>query len=445
MTTKSTFHRLVLTGGILLGALTPAVARAEDLVEAPKVENAPNTFVGQVNSSNVYVRSGPSTTRYYATTRLDKGDEVTVVGIRDEWLKIQPPKGSYSLVPRAFVNRRGSGDVGRVTQSKPVRAGSTMTPLNNAVQTKVEEGQDVQILGEQNEFYKIVPPPGAYLYIKKDFVDPVRRVPSGGDGQLTESSNTTNPSDIRDIGFEGSGTASRTGGGQPRATTNGSNGPDDIVAGATTVPSDGAAAADFNELESRFEQASRQPLLSQPVDELLKAYQQAVESKDLPTPQRRLAEARIAALKTRAQAVQQDVAFRKSQEELKQRTLALAAEQEEIEARINQNPVDLYAAVGTLRTSSLQRGAGTLYRLTDPANGRTIAYIRSSEPRFAKMVDQFVGVRGEVATDSNLNQRVIAPTEVKGVDPKKVNNSVVAQIVPPSMASASANLRSAGE
>jgi len=80
----------------------------------------------------------------------------------------------------------------------------------------------------------------------------------------------------------------------------------------------------------------------------------------------------------------------------------------------------------------------TLYRLTDPANGRTVVYLRSNDERMPRMIGQFIGVKGEVVTDQQLSLRVITPTDMQTVDPNKLFTSVAATIVPPSLLSKAA-------
>jgi uncharacterized protein YgiM (DUF1202 family) len=53
---------------------------------APAADAAQQPYYGILNQDNVYVRSGPSDV-FYATTKLNKGAKVTVVSVRDPWLK----------------------------------------------------------------------------------------------------------------------------------------------------------------------------------------------------------------------------------------------------------------------------------------------------------------------------------------------------------------------
>jgi hypothetical protein len=117
------------------------------------------------------------------------------------------------------------------------------------------------------------------------------------------------------------------------------------------------------------------------------------------------------------------------------RTLALTAENEELQQRMDQERLDIYTAVGTLQPSSLQFGAQTLYRLTDPANGRTVVYLHGDDAKLVPLLGQFVGVRGQVSTDDRLTLKVIPVTDIAAVDQAQVNGKVQANIVPPSLLS----------
>lgn len=153
----------------------PSVGSITDAAAGTEIENSKYQFEGEVNGNAVYVRSGPSDNDY-ATAKLDKGAMVTVVGIKFEWLKIMPPEGSFCYVAKAYVEKRNDGSIGRVTNTLNVRVGSQLLPMKTKVATKLEPGQDVQIIGEQDEYFKIKPPEGVYFYVNKQYVDPVKRV-----------------------------------------------------------------------------------------------------------------------------------------------------------------------------------------------------------------------------------------------------------------------------
>lgn len=393
-----------------------------------EVENSKYQILGMVNANAVFVRSGPSDNDY-ATMKLDKGAQVVVVGERFNWLKILPPEGSFCYVAKAYVNRSGNGSFGIVTTTLNVRIGSLLNPLKTKVAAKLEPNQRVEILGEQDEYFKIKPPQGVYLYINKQYVDPVRTLNAG---------ETVAPADApaqqtlkHDLAAAAATAAPADAGAASAAATTMPAEQSTAAAPATQPAAD--AEIEFDRLEALYAQASQRPLDEQPIAELLNGYEALAANGSLPESMRRICDFKISVLKARAEALADFLGAKKVQEDMKQKQMALQAEQQELEQRIRKTDVQFYTAVGTLRASSLQQGQQTLYRLTDPANGRTVIYLRSDEPRLGQYIGQFIGVRGQVVDDSQLNLRFITPTFFEPVNPAKVGTSVAAQIAPASL------------
>jgi uncharacterized protein YgiM (DUF1202 family) len=480
----------------------PAACGQEAVQVQPAVDNSKFQFEGVVNSANVFVRSGPNE-GYYPTLKLDNGTHVVVVGIKNDWLKILPPKGSFCYVSRLYVDRRSDGSVGRV--SKPdvnVRAGSTLNAMKTTVLTKLDIGTDVTIVGEQDEYLKIEPPPGTYLYVNKQFVDPVRAIaaapgaggatpvptappdaPNTATGQDTTTppaavAQTTPPAGVTpaptgaaptpDAGAPavatGSGVATTT---PPAAATSGGTTSDQVATGtatppnpatqptdavATATPTTPAPAVDatsstrptqavairdpeaeFHSLETEFTTISQKPLADQPAADLLSRYEALAKTTGIAPEVKHMADFRAATLKVRVDAQQRLADVQRMEAESASRTQALKAEKEELENRLNVNRVTVYSAVGTVQPSSLQFNVGeTLYRLTDPGTGRTVAYIKDND-KIASLTGQFVGVRGTATTDSRLALKIIPVTEITPVDINAVNHSIAAGIIPPTL------------
>ncbi|HMB95188.1 MAG TPA: SH3 domain-containing protein, partial [Tepidisphaeraceae bacterium] len=421
------FSRAIFTSLVLL-SLTSLV-HAQDLAAAD-VENSKFQISGTVNST-AYVRSGASENDY-PTMKLDKGADVTVVGERFNWLKIQPPPGSFCYVAKAYVNRAGNGSIGIVTSTLYVRVGSDVNPLKTKVATKLEPNERVEIIGEQDEYFKIKPPAGVYYYINKQFVDPVRPLAHGAVvASAAPGDQSTPPAD-------NSSSNNSTASNDSSSGASPSTQPNSQVAEATptTAPSTQPTAdaqAEFDRLESEYSQATQKTINEQPVEELLAGYQKLSASDGLPESMRRICDFKVNVLKTRAELKAQYAGAQKVQEDGKQRQMILTAEQQEIQDRIKKNDISFYTAVGTLRTSSLQEGPQTLYRLTDPASGRTVIYLRSDDNKLGQYIGQFIGVHGDVASDTQLSLRIITPTAFETVNPAKVGTSVASQIVPASL------------
>ncbi|MBN2563274.1 MAG: hypothetical protein JXQ75_20330 [Phycisphaerae bacterium] len=125
---------------------------------------------GEVSGMNVYVRSGPGA-NYYATTKLNAGDRVLVLAEKFGWYQIVPPPKSFSYIDMSMVERQAGAKTGKVAQDRVyVRAGSHLAPRKTSTQIVLNAGAQVEILGEMDGFYKIVPPRGAGLYISKQYV-----------------------------------------------------------------------------------------------------------------------------------------------------------------------------------------------------------------------------------------------------------------------------------
>jgi SH3-like domain-containing protein len=459
---------LVSSSSALLLSAPAAWGAEEDAsaLDSPQVENAKFQLVGRINTNQTPVRSGPSN-NFYPTMKLDKGEEVTVVGKKYDWLKIIPPKGSFSYVPQAYVTRRGDGKIGRVNSSLNVRAGSSLNQMKTTVQTKLDEGQDVQIIEAADEYYKIVPPEGSYVYVNQQYVTPVgvkgggpaaqpqqpeianAKEPAGQQPQQPATGNETGtpPAQPGDTATPPVEQPVATGEQQPQgpsltqtpdapepgtAVAGGGN-KDDATPPGTSPAGPANIAEDFRQLESEFEAASKLPVPEQPIEDLTKRYQAVADAGKLTGMNKRLLDARLYALKVRGEAKNQMVEFRKSQAEMLDRRKSLEAEKTELAQRIKETEVSLFTAVGTLRISSLQQGAQTLYRLTDPNTGRTMVYVRSNDPKYAGMLNQFVGVRGDLVNDERLKMKTITPTDVQPVEQSKVNSGVIATITPPSL------------
>src|SRR5260221_13748453 len=137
-----------------------------------EVENSKFSTSGVIMSNAVFVRCGPGD-NYYPTLKLDKGAKVKVVGAKFDWLKVVPPDGSFCYVARLYVDRHGDGKVGRVNKdSINVRAGSSLSALKIGILCELNQGEDVEILGEEQEYFRIKPPAKAYPYRNKKYVEP---------------------------------------------------------------------------------------------------------------------------------------------------------------------------------------------------------------------------------------------------------------------------------
>ena len=166
-------------------------------IAAQTTRPASGAWIGQVSGENVYVRSGPNSGAY-ACLKLSSPQRVTVKGTDGDWLKIQPPAGAFSVIHEDHVAPNADGTTGAVKGNRVrVRAGTALYNYRSltdhwTVQTHLNQGDKVTIVGKGPDFYRIVPPQGVTFYISKDYVDrigPVARTT----GLAPESGATTRP------------------------------------------------------------------------------------------------------------------------------------------------------------------------------------------------------------------------------------------------------------
>ncbi|MDO8301837.1 MAG: SH3 domain-containing protein [Sedimentisphaerales bacterium] len=159
-------------------------------------------YMGEVTGADVYVRSGPGT-NYYRCGKLNAAEKVEVVGSENSWSKIVPPAGSFSWISKQYVsldaNNPGQGRVNG--DDVRVRAGSEFVePIHStSLQAKLNKGAKVQLLGEEkDDYYKIAPPEGAYLWVSSEYLSNVGPAGKAGiGGIIATDSNALDPNAVR--------------------------------------------------------------------------------------------------------------------------------------------------------------------------------------------------------------------------------------------------------
>jgi hypothetical protein len=126
-----------------------------------------------IADDQVYARSGPGK-QYYPTSRLRKGDHVTV--IRHDhggWFMIEPPPGSFAWVRQEYVNRQG--DRGLITGDSQIVAwiGTSFGDDHFVESRRLQPGEAVEIVGEKTlrddrgdvAYFRIKSPKGHFRWI----------------------------------------------------------------------------------------------------------------------------------------------------------------------------------------------------------------------------------------------------------------------------------------
>ena len=167
-------------------ASVPAVT-----IGTPKPAAAPTgTYVGEASGDDVIIRSGAGT-NFYKCGKLYKGDRIQVVSTQQDWACIVPPPGCFSWIPMQYVSiNLDNPTIGIITgDNVRIYAGSDFVePMHStSEQVKLFRGDQVKLLGEEkDDYYKIAPPQGAYLYVSTQFIQSVQAAPgqsAPGQGQ----------------------------------------------------------------------------------------------------------------------------------------------------------------------------------------------------------------------------------------------------------------------
>jgi uncharacterized protein YgiM (DUF1202 family) len=401
---------------------SPAPVVTAAPTELPAVTQA---FVATVTDNRVNVRSGPGTA-YYEMGQLGKGDLVYVVGTSKDWYKILPPNGTFCMIAKEFVDAAAGATSGTVKADYiNVRAGTAVNKSRDpsAVLAVVRKGTQVHILGSTDQYYQIAPPEQAYVYVSSQFIKAVPgteykvadlKLPNGAVNPFahTVDAPTGTPSiaalptaPVAPAGTVGAtidipstATPPAAGGVEtPGATAAGSTPP--VTPEVTPIPAavtfSAAARTRFNEVNARFLEESKKPLVDQDVAQFTKDFQDILAMNNVSPTIQQSAQANLKALERTAtlQRLMKEQAA--SAEMTKQQTDALRkqleASQKLIDATRANQP---FINEGVLKSSTVVAGK---YALVNPQTGRTVAYIdpANSSVDMSIFMNHYIGVRGE--------------------------------------------------
>jgi uncharacterized protein YgiM (DUF1202 family) len=165
-----------------VGLAQEVATSLQESVSATQAEgNEPSfPYVAEITEDNVNIRSGPGT-NYYPCGKLNTGDRVKVVASKYSWSHIVPPASSFSWISKQYVsvepNNPGTGVV--TGSAVRVYAGSDfLKPMHSTtVQFELNKGDKVELMGEEmDDYYKIAPPTGAYLWVLTQYTKPLGAV-----------------------------------------------------------------------------------------------------------------------------------------------------------------------------------------------------------------------------------------------------------------------------
>lgn len=415
---------VIVTLALLVWFAAGAWAQTAETQPAPGASSGVSgAKAGRMTGDNVYVRSGPHL-NYYPVTKLNRGDPLTVVGEQYGWYEILPPEGTYSLVDKTYVDR--SGDKGVLNGTTWVTAGSNFDDRKYAKQVKLQRGDEVRILAEVDDFYKISPPKGAHLWVKSDFVDVggasvpksgdsdriIEIVPPGqaltGDGPGGTSSTTTRPSGS---GVGGSGIVFRNGDpAEPIAP------PPQPLATRPATAQLGKYQMQISVIEAEIEAEALSPPGQRDYSPMISKLQ-PIAAQEEDEVSSLYAEARIAQLEQFAKVREAVNRVRELTESALKDANAIRQGRSPLDP-VRIEPVDEIAVRGEIRVSNLYEGmAGRprRWRVVEPGSGysaKTLAYIEvppGSPIDPVQYYGKYVGIR---ASDRRMMKAGVQPMPV---------------------------------
>lgn len=407
------------------------------------------SFIGVITDAQVEVRSGAGRA-YYVVGELKKGDLVRVQKIlfEETWYQITVPTAIHSYVSKAFVNAQGDGETGIINADRTeFKAASTKGPGESyRVQGTLSKNDKVTILGEEGNFYKIVSPTDAAVFIpagtlrkateddlkaagvddkattpqdpKDDkTAEPVKPVPPIKDPETTDpvKPEPVKPDPVKPDPVKPDDTTDpvkpepvkpdpvkpepvKPDPVKPVATEDGWPTPPDVQ---VNTP---ARSEELKALEMKVLPYFSLPVTEQPLDKIAQAYQDLLKTEGLPSVDQQIIEVRLRTVERRQEILDTIKRAEQAGKTDHARTV-VPAESEEDKLPVR------YTAVGLLQPSSVYDGQSLplLYRIVDAApSGRTLAYVApSDEINIAGMLNQLVGVVGQTNYDRALKLNII--------------------------------------
>ena len=369
------------------GFAQPAVPAPEKKVVSPNDVNATSVlsfpYVAEITGDDILIRSGAGT-QYYNCGKLRKGDRVEVVSTLFSWSRIVPPAGSFSWISAQYVSIDANDpNVGIVIgDNVRVYAGSNLfRPIHSTTQQlKLSRGDKVKLLREEQEnYYKIAPPTGAYLWVSSEYVKPLGPV-----GQVKA---------VVEVKAE------------PNATT---------VVAPVKVSIEAEKVKEYYELEKRLAAERTKPMDQQNYAGIKKALSNLAANKEAGKA-KRLAEFSLKQVERYEMAVTVSKEIQLQDSQLRQNRERIDKARE---SRLSKLEVlGRFAAIGQFKPSSIFGAEPQLrhYRIMDES-GKTVCYAQPVGPAatadFSKLLDRKVGLVGTLEAHPQTGKAIVKFTEV---------------------------------
>jgi uncharacterized protein YgiM (DUF1202 family) len=401
-------------------AISASVVFAEESAGSPQADDVNKAgvpafpYMAQITGDDVLIRSGPGT-NYYACGKLNKTDKVKIVGSQYSWSQIVPPAGSFSWISMQYIRiDSNNSSTGTVTaDAVRVYAGSDQRkPIHSTtMQGKLDKGEKVHLLGEELEgYYKISPPPFAYLWVLTQYTSsadavahaPAAPAPAGEvESNITVAAQPTAP--VTDVNADAQ---------KPKKEPN----TPAVVPTKLPVgnPAEVKKVEDYEALEKQFDAERAKPMAEQNYENIKKGFLEIAGNKEAGKAARS-AELKLKQLERCEMAIQTAKEVRMQDANLQK----IKAEIEKARAeKVSQiEDMSKFTAIGKLQTSDTFGPSVELkqYRIVDDVNN-TICYAAPvnaiSNNDFSKFLGQKVGLTGTIEPHPQVSGALVRFNEI---------------------------------
>jgi SH3 domain protein len=138
-------------------------------------------FKAAVTENDVNLRAGYNQ-NFTSLKKLEKGDEVVVIDRYFSWYQVMLPSDVYSFVHRDYIDNEHKVTANRLN----VRAGPGS---QYHILAKIKKGQEVKIISESGDWYKIISPSQASGWIHEDYLKKIANLDSTDIAEITTADN----------------------------------------------------------------------------------------------------------------------------------------------------------------------------------------------------------------------------------------------------------------
>jgi len=121
----------------------------------------------EIAGDQVRLRAGPGT-KHAVLASLDRGALVVLTGREGRWCRVRIPGGFACFVHKSLV-KRGRDGAASVDASRVLLRATAGKDLL-ALETVLERGDELTVLGEKGDWLRIVPPERVHLYVFEELL-----------------------------------------------------------------------------------------------------------------------------------------------------------------------------------------------------------------------------------------------------------------------------------